>query len=308
MLQRHRQGVAGAVRQAASEHFPAQHAEAVEVGAAVHLQPARLFRRHVGGAADREPGRRQPRVATAPQGDAEVREQRTFVLVEQHVLGLDVAMHDAADMRVVQGIQQVAQDRGHARLVAAQVALGQVPARQVRHRIERQPVLGAADLVDADDVRMLQARDGARLVLEAAAADFVGERFGEHHLQRDLAPQRHLFGEVDGRHPAVPDDAQQAMARDLRHLVARGVACVVHGRPGRGVAPSIRPRGGGWEPRWRAIATQVAVRGALRPAAAPTSAGDSVPPGPRPRRRGTRRSATSGPGRRRSRGRVAASR
>ena len=38
----------------------------------------------------------------ARRRDAEVGDQRVAVLVEQHVVGLHVAMHDAAAMRVVE--------------------------------------------------------------------------------------------------------------------------------------------------------------------------------------------------------------
>ena len=96
VLERHRQCIGGVVRQAASEHFPSQYADAVQVRTAVHLAAARLFRRHVRGTADREPGRGQSRVVATAQRDAEVGQLRALGFVEQHVLRLDVAVDHAA--------------------------------------------------------------------------------------------------------------------------------------------------------------------------------------------------------------------
>src|SRR5690606_11887867 len=189
---------------------------AVEVGAMVHLFAARLLRCHVGGAAHGQAGHGHAGAVAAAQGDAEIGQQRPVGFVEQHVLGLDVAMHDAARMGIGQRRQQRAQDLADLLRIAGEVALADMAARQVGHRIPGQAVGGAAHFVDADDVRMLQPRDRARLVLEAAPAHLIGQRLRAHQLDRDLAPQRHLRAEVHGRHPAFADHARQTVAGDVR--------------------------------------------------------------------------------------------
>ena len=224
---RHRQRIGGAVRKFAGQHLPGEHADAVQVGAAVDFLATRLLRRHVGGAADREAGGGDARVDALAQRDAEVGEQWTVGFVEKYIFGLDVAMHDATHVRVVECAQQRAQRRDHARLVAGATCLlgdaqAEVAARQVRHRVIRQRFGSAADLEDADDVGMIQPRDGAGLVLEASTADFVGQRFGQHHLDRDLAAQRLLLGQVHRRHAAMADHAQQSIAADFRQCFAYG--------------------------------------------------------------------------------------
>ena len=60
-------------------------------------------------------------------GDAEVGDQRVPVLVEQDVLGLDVAVHDAVRMRVVQRVGDLAYD-------PERVATGRCPSRRSRAR------------------------------------------------------------------------------------------------------------------------------------------------------------------------------
>ena len=167
------------------------------------------------------------RGSEAAQGDAEVGEQGTLGFVEQHVLGLDVAMHDAARMRIVERGQQRVQDRADTRMAGFLAVLGEVPLAQVavreeRHRVVRQSVGRAPDGEDADDVRMLEPGDGARFVLEAATADLVGKGFGQHHLDRDLALERRLLGQVYRGHAAMADHPRQPIAGDLRQFFARG--------------------------------------------------------------------------------------
>src|SRR5690606_37259413 len=102
------------------------------------------------------------------------------------------------------------------------------------------------DFVDADDVGMVEAGDRARLVLEAAPADLVAERFGEHDLDRHFAAERKLLAHVDRGHAARPDDAHQAIAGDLRQPRVRAAHARI-GHPGppqaRGSIAPARPGG-----------------------------------------------------------------
>ena len=230
MHQRQRQRVGGLVGQAAHQQFVGQHADAVEVGAAVHHFAAGLFGRHVAAAAYGETRGRDAGLVALAQRDAEVGEQRPVGVVEQHVLGLDVAVHDAARMRVFERRQQRAQHFDGAVFVLGEVALAQVALGQVGQHVIQQALARATHLVDADDAGMLELGDRARLVLEALLADFVGERGRRHHLHGDLAVQRFLHAQVHLRHAALADPAQHAIAGDLGHVAREQRGQLVRGK------------------------------------------------------------------------------
>ena len=115
-------------------------------------------------------------------------------------------------MRVVQRLQQLAQDRGDFWLVAGQLALRQMPMREIRHRIKQEVFGGVANFVNTYDAGVLQPCDGAGFIFEARAIGAIGQCIGQHHLQRNLAIQRDLLGQIYGGHAALANNAQQLVA------------------------------------------------------------------------------------------------
>ena len=119
---------------------------------------------------------------------------------------------------------QELQDDGKRRpRVRAQAALDralQVHAFQQLHGDERRPVV-LAQLVHGDDVRMLQARDRARLAQEPLAV-LRTRGLGPHHLEGDIA--------VEGFVASAEDDAHRAFAHTVEDAEAADLGGDVHGR------------------------------------------------------------------------------
>ena len=96
---------------------------------------------------------------------------------EQDVVGLDVAVDDAAFVRVGERFRDVAEDARPLRRSAAR-RLGRARAQRFAldegHRVVRESVDLAGD-EDRDDVRMLEARGELDLALEAVDVDAGGE-------------------------------------------------------------------------------------------------------------------------------------
>jgi hypothetical protein len=182
--------------------------------------------------------------------EAEVEHHRLAVGRDDDVRRLQVAVHDAALVHVHHRLRDL-QHEAHARLpvagherargstagpqfvaegAAQRVAAGprrilavddreqllERAALDVLHREPRLPVF-VADREDRHDAGMLQPRDRLDFALEALARGRRQQQFGAHDLQRDLALQARLFGDVDDAHAAGPELAQHAeLAEALR--------------------------------------------------------------------------------------------
>jgi hypothetical protein len=196
-----RGGRAAGERVRPGEQLEGQHAPRVEIGARVHLVPHGLLGRHVRGRADARTGARERdgvpvrrEGARGPDGlgDAEVGDDRG-ALVQEHVLGLDVPVHQPLPVRVGERARDVAQDahRLGGRRGAARHPRAERLASHERHRVEGQPSGGHPGGEQRHDVRLLQGGCEPNLAREALGAEPLGQ-LGSEHLHDDLAAQRHV--------------------------------------------------------------------------------------------------------------------
>src|SRR6185503_4633301 len=81
-----------------------------------------------------------------------------------------------------------------------------------------------AQLEDREDVRVLQARGGLGLDLEALPALGVERPFDRQGLDRDLALEPLVVRPVHHAHAAPPDAAGHGVASDAASRTARGLA------------------------------------------------------------------------------------
>ena len=162
----------------AGEQLVRHRAERVDVGAVIDVRVAGgLLGRHVRRRADRRADLRERRGSGVGARradrlrDAEVGDDRRAAR-EQHVVRLDVAVHDAALVRVRQRLRDVVQDADDFgdRERSAREPRAQRFAFDERHRVEGQPVRVARG-EHRNDVRLLQRGDGADLALEALGAE-----------------------------------------------------------------------------------------------------------------------------------------
>ena len=160
------------------------------------------------------PGLGHPGAAGLARGerDAEVGDQRLAV-VQQDVLGLDVAVDDAVAVRVVERGGDLAGDPD--RVVDRELLLPVEPVAQrlaldERHDVEEEAV-GLARVEQREDVRVLEVGGELDLGQEPLGADHGGE-LGTQHLERDLAVVPQVLGEVHRRHAAGADLALDAVA------------------------------------------------------------------------------------------------
>jgi hypothetical protein len=133
------------------------------------------------------------------------------------VVRLDVAVHDAMRVRVRQRIDDVDQnaqclaDRERATLLKP---LAERLPVDVRHHEEQDAPLRSGDLsrvVERQDVRVLESREGLDLAQEPRAAERCGEVLAKH-LDRDLTIVSQVVREVHGGHAARTQLAVDAIA------------------------------------------------------------------------------------------------
>ena len=202
-------------RRVAGEHLVEHGAQGVDVGAGVDgLLAHGLLGAHVVRGAEGEAGLGHAGAAGLlhGEGDAEVGDEG-LALVQQDVLGLDVAVDDALAVGVVEGAGDFggeADGVGDGEHAFAREAGAQRLAGDERHDVVEQAV-GVAAVEQREDVRMLQARGGADLAEEAFAAE-GGAEVGMEDLDGDVALVLEVVGEVDGGHAALAEFALEAVA------------------------------------------------------------------------------------------------
>lgn len=150
----------------AGEELVQDDTRAEEVRSRVGGLANALLRRHVGRRADDHARRGQLRRVDARH--AEVRDLERAVAPHQQIRRLDVAVDDPVAMRALERVEQLGHEVDDLAEIEADPTTrvtGEVTAFDIFHHDERQRIVDAV-FVDADDVRVLQAARGARLVAE----------------------------------------------------------------------------------------------------------------------------------------------
>ena len=150
------------------------------------------------------------RVMAVGAGDAEVDDFDVAGGVDEDVVGFEVAVNDAVEVGVVDGIAGVEEE---VEFLACRECAGEggdgLGAFDVFHDEEVGPVGGGAGVEEAGDVGMFEAgEDGAFAVKEIDEAggegggdEFDGDGFGEGLIG--------AFGEIDGAHTAFTDEVEE---------------------------------------------------------------------------------------------------
>ena len=140
------------------------------------------------------------------------------VVVEQHVLRLDVTVDVSGAVDRVQRLAELCRDTGGVggaqRLRSAYCRL-EIVAGHVAHDEVRLAV-GNADVMDGHHVGMLHRSGGARLRQEALAALRIVSERRRDHLDGDVAVEIELAGTVNDSHAAPTDDRLDATLSEKR--------------------------------------------------------------------------------------------
>ena len=228
-----------------------QHDAAREqVGASVDRLAEQLLGRHVARRADHRAGLRE--IRRVEPRDAEVGHLDLAVVLQKHVARLDVAVHDAALVRMLQRGQHGAHHahRLFGREPLALVEHGrQLAATHHLHRDEGALAAGVlAVLVDGDDARVRQPAGRLRFALQACA-QLAGPGGAEvvlaDHLERDAALDQRIEALVDDAHRACAELAQDLVLAQALGRWHRAVNAVPPARLRPNAPTRWRPAGSG---------------------------------------------------------------
>ncbi len=216
------------------DHLKHDHTQGVDIrlrgGGA-----APLFRRHVGSRADPQPGVSEG-VITAFQrfGDAEVSQRKMTMVVQEDIGGFDIAVDDTARVHGLESLCQWQKQTGGllVRHGAAQ-AFFECAAGQVIHHQEWIAFMRA--IIEQDDHAgdVTQACLVAGLAPEAFhdAFQLAGrDLLTADELDRHLAVERHIFRQIDNRHTARAQLAQESVTLVDQWLVVHTlIHCTAYG-------------------------------------------------------------------------------
>ena len=229
----HDRGDEGSLAGSGKGLFPRRHlvehrAEGEDVGARVGFPAFELLGRHVlespqDGAFLGQPllggerGQAARRIRRGHRfGETEVEE--LDARPGQHdVGGLQVAMHDAAPVRLVQCVRDL--DADPKRLFERESALCETSREGVAFEKLHDEVLGLAvtpDVVERADVRVRELRDGLRLSLQPLARLGRGGQPRRQDLDRDLAAQAGVLCAVDLAHSARAERREDLVGAQAR--------------------------------------------------------------------------------------------
>ena len=179
--------VPGDERERAGEHPVEDHAERVDVARGACRLAARLLRRDVGRRAEHGSGFRE-RARTAHSRDPEVGDLDALLGVEEHVRGFEVAVHEAAVVRVREAGRDLRRDPERLGIRLTLPVAEPVLQRAVREVLEHhvRAAVRLAVVVEGADVRMGERSHRPGLALEPCA---LGAR-REHLRLRPAARAR----------------------------------------------------------------------------------------------------------------------
>ena len=143
--------------------------------------------------------------------------------VEQDVGGLDVAMDQAAGVCVVEGLGDCRHQLGRIAECEPSLphSLGQVaPLDVLRHDVT-EPVVGPADVIDRDDVRVVEPGECAGLGKVFLDVLRPGHSPGVGHLHGDGAVELLVTGEVNPPESALAELPDDPIAADRRGIALR---------------------------------------------------------------------------------------
>ena len=154
-------------------------------------------------------------------GEAEIPDFRLRVEIQQNIRRLDVAVDDAVLVSMGEAVTNPGDEADDLRLVDRYPVgrvVNRLPGHILHHDVEHP--IHLAEVIHADEIRVVQAGHRLGLRLEAGAERGVLAEFHRQYFQRHGAVQRPLHRAIDGTHAAGGDQALDVIPREKRRKIS----------------------------------------------------------------------------------------
>jgi hypothetical protein len=173
------------------------------------------------------PARRAPR--REPAREPEVEHEHALVGGHDHVVGLEVAMHDAGSVRGMEPAprrDEAREDVGGRARRSAEPLPEVGPVDELHRDIE--VALGLAEVVDGRDVGVPESRHRLCLAAKSLMAMHVAVRIATEQLDRDLAIELGVPRGMHDTHAALADALEQHVAPERGATLGRAGHAGLH--------------------------------------------------------------------------------
>ncbi len=204
----------GLERQVARKQPVEQHAGRVQVRARIDFVRDNLFGRHVRRRSHHVAIGREVLRARDPR-DAKVHDFHAAVIVDHHVGGFEITMHDAGGVRVLERAEHQSDQVGRALRGQRPTALRELIQRFAPHQFHhhQQVLVGSEDLVNRGNLGMIQAGQCGGFRAEALH-DLAVAQLGVQDLDGDLTFECLVHRLVNGAHAAASQALNETILAD----------------------------------------------------------------------------------------------
>ena len=160
------------------------------------------------------------RVAVGDPGNAKIQNLRLPALVHEDVAGFQIAMNDAALVRVVNGVADLdhqLQPLPDGQMLGRGVCEERLATDKLHGevRLWAEPTISGGGFVDLRDAGVLESTERQRFLFEAAK-QLTADKAGLDHFQGDGAARLLLFRLVHGSHAALTENSNDAIVTQCR--------------------------------------------------------------------------------------------